>query len=186
MNKLNLGCGEYKKHGYVNVDNYSVSNPDIRHDLDDFPYPFDSDIFDLVEADHLLEHLEEPFNVMKELHRITKAGGQIRIRVPHFSRGFAHAEHKCGFDVTFPLYFDPDFKGGYQGVALEVAKIRLRWFAQPYLKITLFPRLIYTIGITVGSIIDFFANISPLFCSRCWCFLIGGFEEIEIHFRVRK
>ena len=42
---------------------------------------------------------------MREIHRITKPGGTVRIWVPHFSRGFTHAEHKSGFDVTFPYYF---------------------------------------------------------------------------------
>jgi polysaccharide export outer membrane protein len=34
-----------------------------------------------------------------------------------------------------------------------------------------------------GFIINFFANLSPMFCSRVWCFWVGGFEEIEFHFR---
>lgn len=32
MKKLNIGCGEFKKVGYVNVDYYSVSKPDVVHD----------------------------------------------------------------------------------------------------------------------------------------------------------
>ena len=38
--KLNIGCGEFKKDGYINVDYYSVSEPDVKHDLNKFPYPF--------------------------------------------------------------------------------------------------------------------------------------------------
>jgi len=33
VQKLNLGCGEFKKDGYVNIDYYAVSEPDVRHDL---------------------------------------------------------------------------------------------------------------------------------------------------------
>lgn len=100
--KLNLGSGEFKKGGYVNVDYYSVSEPDVRHNLNQFPYPYEKDDFDLIEAYHVLEHLENPFSVMKELHRIGKQNSLIKIWVPHFSRGFTHAEHKRGFDVSFP------------------------------------------------------------------------------------
>ena len=53
-----------------------------------------TDHFDHVESDHCLEHLPNPFAVMKEVHRIAKNGATVIIRVPHFSRGFTHAEHK--------------------------------------------------------------------------------------------
>ena len=35
----------------------------------------------------------------------------------------------------------------------------------------------------MGVVIDFFANLSPMFCSRVWCYIVGGFEEIEFDFR---
>jgi len=132
--KLNIGCGEFKKDGYINVDYYSVSEPDVKHDLNKFPYPFKDNEFELIEAEHILEHLDDPFRVMKELHRISKNNGLIIIKVPHFSRGFTHPEHRRGFDVSFPHYFDPAFKGGFQGFQLIAENIKLSWFAQPYLK----------------------------------------------------
>ncbi|VVB60021.1 Uncharacterised protein [uncultured archaeon] len=132
--KLNLGCGEFRKEGYVNVDYYSVSKPDVKHDLNKFPYPFSDNEFGLIEADHVLEHLENPFMVIKEMHRISQDGGLIIIKVPHFSRGFTHPEHKRGFDVSLPYYFNPSFKGGYQGFELKIKKMKLSWFAQKYLK----------------------------------------------------
>jgi predicted SAM-dependent methyltransferase len=116
--KLNLGSGEFKKKGYVNVDFYSVTKPDNFHDLNIIPFPFMDNEFSLIEADHLLEHLSDPFAVMKELVRISRDKGVIQIKVPHFSRGFSRPEHKRGFDVPFPLYFNKEFKGGYQGVDL--------------------------------------------------------------------
>ena len=184
--KLNLGCGEFKKKGYVNLDYYSVSEPDIKHDLNKFPYPFKDDEFELIEADHILEHLDDPFRIMRELHRISRNKGMIIIRVPHFSRGFTHPEHKRGFDVSFPHYFDPSFKGGYQGFQLNLKKMRLSWFAQPYLKKTVLSRPVFLTAKLIGKILDFFSNLSPFICSRVWSFLVGGFEEIEFHFQVKK
>lgn len=186
ITKLNLGCGEFKKSGYINVDYYSVSKPDIRHDLNEIPYPFEDDQFTVIEADHVLEHLNNPFQIMKELHRIGRKECLIHIRVPHFSRGFAHSEHKRGFDVSFPLYFSPSFEGGYQGVQLELVRMRLRWFAQPYLKKENLPALFYYIGMFLGTLIDIPANLSPYACSRIWCFWVGGFEEIEFQFKIKK
>ncbi len=186
MRKLNLGSGEFPKPGFVNVDYYSRIQPDVVHDLDVIPYPFQEDEFDLVEADHCLEHLRDPFAVMREIHRITKPGGIVRIRVPHFSRGFTHADHKRGFDVTFPYYFDPSFPGGYMGVPFKLRKVRLTWFAQPYLKKAVLSPFVFYGATALGKVLDFLANLSPFLCSRLWCFWVGGFEEVFFEFEVVK
>jgi predicted SAM-dependent methyltransferase len=71
--KLNLGCGEDKKPGYINLDSNPSVGPDVVYNLNIFPYPFADNAFDLIEASHILEHLDKPFAVMKELHRILAA-----------------------------------------------------------------------------------------------------------------
>lgn len=190
--KLNLGCGAWKKEGFVNIDYFdyktasNVDGPDIVHDLNVLPYPFTDNEFDLIEADHVMEHLNDVFAVMKELHRISKNGASIKISVPHFSRGFTHADHRRGFDVTFPYYFNPSFIYGYQGFKLELVDMKLAWFAQPYFKKKVLPLPMYLLGMGISSVLSFLANLSPLVCSRFWCFWVGGFEEIEFRFRVVK
>lgn len=180
--KLNLGCGHFKKKGYINVDYVKEIKPDILHNLNRLPYPFKKNEFNLIEADHLLEHLNKPFEVMKELHRILKDKGILKIRIPHFSRGFAHPEHRAGFGVNFWNYFNPKFLGGYMGVEFKLKKLRLNWSSQPYLKKKMLPLPIYWILAFLNGIINFFANLSPFFCSRIWCFFVGGFEEIYYEF----
>ena len=54
---------------------------DVIHDLDDLPYPFDDDEFDEVVGRHVIEHVRDPLAVMSELHRITRAGGVVRLVV---------------------------------------------------------------------------------------------------------
>ena len=115
MNKLNLGCGEFKINDFINVDINKSVEPDVVHDLNKFPYPFKDNHFNVIRAEHILEHLDNPFKVMKELHRLLNYGGVLIIKVPHSSRGFTHPDHKRGFDISFPYYFDYNFKGGYQG-----------------------------------------------------------------------
>jgi len=176
--KLNLGSGQFPKQGYINVDLDLKAQADVFHDLNKFPYPFENNSFSLIEADHLLEHLSNVLEVMKELHRILKPGGKLIIRVPHFSRGFSHPDHKIGFDITFPYYFSPTFKGGYTGIEYELEAMKLKWFAQPCLKKDIFPILYYPLRI-VDGILSFLANLCPAFCSRVWIFWVGGFEEIE-------
>ena len=182
MKKLNLGCGQFPKAGYVNLDVSPLSKAEILHDLNAFPYPFEANAFDLIEADHVLEHLADPFGVMRELHRISKPGGQIQIRVPHFSRALTHPQHKAGFDVSFPLYFMPDKFGAYTGLTLHLQRMTLRWFAQKYLMQRILPRWLYVSLSMLGAVIDAGANLSPSFCSRVWCFWVGGFQEIEFIF----
>lgn len=184
--KLNLGSGQFPKDGFVNVDYHALSASDVSHDLNQIPYPFDGNFFELIEADHVMEHLHDPFQVMGELYRLAAPGALIHIRVPHFSRGFTHADHKRGFDVTFPYYFNPKFPPGYQGIPLELVKMRLTWFAQPYMKRSVMPAALVFIGQALGIVIDFLARLSPWLCSRLWCYWVGGFEEIEFIFRVKK
>lgn len=186
MNKLNIGSGEFLKEGYINVDFYSITKPDVEHDLSIFPYPFNDNQFDLIESDHCLEHLPSPFDVMKEIHRIGKPGALVKIKVPHFSRGFTHAEHKAGFDVTFPYYFNKDFKGGYQGVQFECIQVKLTWFAQPYFKKTVLSSTQFYLATALGNVFDFLANLSPFITSRLWCFWVGGFEEVSFEFKIIK
>ncbi len=186
--KLNLGCGEERMGGYVNVDINELAKPDIIHDLNSIPYPFKDNEFDEVYCSHVLEHLREPFKVMKEMHRILKDSGILILKVPHFSRGFTNTDHKCGFDAGFPMYFNSGFtRSGYFGVDFELKRIRLRWMQSP--------KLLRRVGVgtitvwvasVAGAVFDFFANLSPYFCSRIWCFYVGGFEEIEFVFVCSK
>lgn len=183
-NKLNLGCGGFKKVGFVNVDWQPLVKPDVLHDLNNFPYPFEDNMFDVVEANHVLEHMDKVFLVMKEIHRILRPGGRLLLKVPHFSRGFTHAEHSHGFDVTFPLYFNRNFaKSGFFGVEFKLEKTKLRWIAFFNLMPSLgYSRITISLLSILNIIISFLANLSPNFCSRFWCYLVGGFEEIEFNF----
>jgi len=87
MMKLNLGCGSKILEGYTNVDKFDYYNPDIVHDLEKTPYPFDENSISEIVLSHVLEHLgqdPEVFNeIIKELYRICKNNSIIDIRIPH-------------------------------------------------------------------------------------------------------
>lgn len=100
MDKLNLGCGEDIREGYLNVDLYN-KNADLSIDLNKMPYPFNKNSFSEIVALNILEHLDKPFEVLLEWHRISKPNARIEIKVPHFSSGNAWADiqHKRPFSL---------------------------------------------------------------------------------------
>jgi len=125
---------------------------------------------------------------MKELHRILKPNGKLIVKVPHFSRGFTHTEHAHGFDITFPLYFNKNFtKSGYFGVDFFLERKKMTWMAfvhlLPFMGYGKFAILLIKI---MNKLISFLANLAPNFCSRIWCFWIGGFDEIKFEFICKK
>ncbi|MFN3704675.1 MAG: class I SAM-dependent methyltransferase [Thermoflexales bacterium] len=96
--RLNLGCGNDYRQGYINVDRVP-GVADIVHDLDEFPYPWPDHSVDEILMRHVLEHLQDIRKVMDELWRLLKPGGRLTIYVPHFSNFHAltHPEHRHAF-----------------------------------------------------------------------------------------
>jgi SAM-dependent methyltransferase len=85
MKTLDLACGGTKSPDAVGIDRLPLPGVDFVHDLDTFPYPFDSDTFDRVICLNGMEHLDRPLDVLAELHRISRPGALIHIASPHFS-----------------------------------------------------------------------------------------------------
>lgn len=85
--KLNLGCGQNKLAGYVNVDREASMAPDRVMDLEVFPWPFEDDSVDEVVAKHVLEHVGADakvfMRIMQELYRVCRPGAEVKIWVPH-------------------------------------------------------------------------------------------------------
>lgn len=81
--KLVVGCGRKIKSDAINLDKEPMPGADVVHDLEVFPYPFASDTFEYIEAEDVLEHVDDIVKVMDELGRILKVGGKIWIRGPH-------------------------------------------------------------------------------------------------------
>lgn len=85
--KLNLGAGEPPHpEGYISVDRVAAFAPDVVHDLERIPWPWDSDSIAEIRAYHVLEHLGETraafLAIMGEFHRVLIPEGIIDIRVP--------------------------------------------------------------------------------------------------------
>ena len=85
--KINMGCGQNKLKGFLNVDKFAECAPDLQVDLEVFPWPIESDSAEEILFNHCLEHLGQSSDVflqiIKEIYRISKAGAKLLINVPH-------------------------------------------------------------------------------------------------------
>ena len=90
--KLNLGSSTDYREGWVNLDIeegkdiYGKSvKVDVVWDLNNYPWPFEDNTFDEINAHAILEHLESRVKPWNELRRIAKNGCIIDVDVPHYS-----------------------------------------------------------------------------------------------------
>lgn len=109
IKKLNLGCGKKHKDGYINAD---IREPaDVVFDVTK-GIPFKDKYFELVEADNLLEHLDndEFLFVMNEIYRVLNVNGKLWFKVPdalHWMDGaFGDPTHKRFFVPRSFEYLD--------------------------------------------------------------------------------
>jgi len=107
--KIDLGCGQRKREGYIGVDALALPGVDIVHDLDVFPYPFEEGSAGTVWMDNILEHVKDPLKVMEEVHRISANGAGVVVSVPYFRSCYATIDptHRNFFGVWWFCYFDP-------------------------------------------------------------------------------
>ena len=92
-NCLQLGSGiSTPIPGSINVDINPVTQPQVLFDLNEKIWPFIDNSFDMIVAISILEHLDDFFAAMSEIHRIAKPGASVYILVPHFSSAAAFVD----------------------------------------------------------------------------------------------
>jgi len=101
--------------GYINLDVISMPGVDVVHDLNKYPWPFRTSQFNEINCSHILEHLNDFNQMIKELYRISKNKAIIRIYAPYFSGPifWGEAGHKIHFSYrTFNYWSNqtPMFK----------------------------------------------------------------------------
>jgi SAM-dependent methyltransferase len=113
LRKLHLGCGHDVKTGWVNLDSARLPGVDVVHDIEKMPWPFESESFDHISAHQLLEHVEY-IPVLREAHRILRAGGTFEIDVPHFTsrNNWIDPTHKKTFSIRTFEFFVKDSRFG--------------------------------------------------------------------------
>lgn len=135
LKKLNLGCGRDIRKEYINVDFEKFSGVDKVYDLNKVPYPFRENQFEEVVMKCILEHLENPFLVMKEIHRISKQGARVSIRVPHFSSNnvWGDIQHKRGFSSQ--TFSNENISNMFEISRQAISFSHFRFFMRPIAKL---------------------------------------------------
>lgn len=73
-----------KQHGekYITAD---IESPLAKVKMDIHHIPFDTNQFDVVFCNHVLEHVEDDIKAMSEINRVLKPGGWAILQVPFFA-----------------------------------------------------------------------------------------------------
>jgi predicted SAM-dependent methyltransferase len=91
--KLNLGCGNTIKDGWINLDQFPGAGVDVVCDVSKEKLPFDDNSFDHILAEMVFEHIYNWESVLLECYRVLKPGGTIKIVVPYCTVGFNSPYH---------------------------------------------------------------------------------------------
>ena len=134
--KLNLGCALNHEEGFTNLDGNREVNPDVVHDLESVPLPFEDGSFDTVLGSHVFEHIRNFVPLVGDIYRVLKPGGYLIGITPYASSDNAmdNPWHvRCFTEATWQ-YFSQDMyrletagKGaneGYKG-NFEIVRILL-------------------------------------------------------------
>ncbi len=133
---LYIGGARRDPPGYVNLDLLAAPGVDVAASVEALPFP--ASLFQRVECDAVLEHVERPEQAMREIERVLAPGGYAHLVVP-----FCHPFHEYPRDFR---RYTPDglrqLAGGLEVVqegwrtgptatllvfVLEYAKLWLPW-----------------------------------------------------------
>ncbi len=86
--KLNLGCGNAKISGCINIDIEESVKPDLVHDFARVELPYDENSIDEVYLFHTVEHIQKIYHreMFLEINRVLKDGSLFYISYPEFMK----------------------------------------------------------------------------------------------------
>lgn len=153
--KLNIGCGNKRKEGFIGIDRFKTDATDIVLDIESQPLPFPDSSVQEVLMDNLIEHIMDIPAVMKEIHRVGVAGASVTVITPHFAgigswRDPTHVHHLSYFSMD---HFEKQGACHYTGGGFKVLERRLSF------------------GGLLGGMGRLIFLISPRHYEANWCFI---------------
>ncbi|MBI4666410.1 MAG: methyltransferase domain-containing protein [Nitrospinae bacterium] len=131
---LDLGCGRAKRPGAIGMDKHGRTMADVVADMDAPHLPFADGSFGSVYLTDSLEHAGDVWALMAEVERILEDGGEVFVRVPHFSSLHAFSDfthrHFFSYESIAGLTGAREVYGHYQRSGFELKSARiLMWRA---------------------------------------------------------
>ncbi len=153
--KLNLGCGNKRKNGFIGVDLYPCETVDKIADLNK-ELPFEDNSVDEIWMDNVIEHINDIPKLFKEIHRICVSGARITVLTPHFAsmaswRDPTHIHHLSYFSMD---HFEKKDVAHYIGGGFKVLERKLSF------------------GGLLGNLGRVIYMISPREYESKWCFIL--------------
>ncbi|OGZ31559.1 MAG: hypothetical protein A3H02_02525 [Candidatus Niyogibacteria bacterium RIFCSPLOWO2_12_FULL_41_13] len=186
MKKLYLGSGsrtnEKQSQGFVCVDFDARYKPDVLWDMEIFPWPFEDDSVEYIEAHHVIEHQSDVDAFMCELWRISKDGAKISLKYPHFSRVLASGfgmndKHKSAVPMRLLDRYSRKFT--YDRIRFSWMRFDIPPHPDSKYKGKWFTKL-------ANKIINAFLNLNVTFSDRIFAYWFGGVDDIEVLSTVHK
>lgn len=127
---LDVGCGTRKAEaGAIGIDVSPRSAADIVWNLDEFPWPLETNTFERIHMSHIIEHVGDVMRTMAEIHRIGCDGAEVLIVTPHFSshNSYTDPTHVRHLAARSFQYFTGEDFASFTGshVRFEVEEVEL-------------------------------------------------------------
>ena len=166
--RLNLGCGNKRREGFLGVDRFPCEAADVIGDLAG-RLPFADTSVDEVWADNVIEHIADLGALMAEVHRICRDGALVTFITPHFTsasswRDPTHVHHLSYFSMH---HFEKKGVAHYTGGGFKVERVKLSFRGG------------------LGLIGRLICALSPRAYEEKWCFLFRA-STITYFLRVAK
>lgn len=114
--KLDLGCGQNKKDGFIGVDRLPMKGVDIVTDLMK-KWPWKDDTVAEIYMSHTLEHFTgvERVHIVNEMHRVLQKGATAQIIVPSWASNRAYGDYTHQWPPVADFWFyylNKDWRAG--------------------------------------------------------------------------
>lgn len=188
--RVNLGCGNKRREGFIGVDLGDFAAVDVRQDVMSYLRSLRDASVAEVYSRHFLEHLEPPAfqQLLDEVDRVLQPGGRVHFIVPHYSNPYFYSDptHRLPFGVhTFSYLCErtclqrgvPDY-ARRKGWSLSRVKVGFL----PYERWHLFGRRMPMLSDWLNKFVNRKSKRIELF-ERYWC---GVLSIYEVEFFIDK
>jgi hypothetical protein len=116
--KIDIGCGNHKRKGFVGVDQLNLPGVDIVCDLAAGRWPWDDETVSEAHCSHFIEHLTnlggkwERVHFFNELGRVLQHGAKATLILPHWASCLYYGDptHKEPFSEMGFYYLSRDWR----------------------------------------------------------------------------